>query len=162
MEIKRKSDQSDMTSENDEGPGPKLPLVMLKAPLGKLKQIATRSQSNSAASETSQSSASETHHPRFTVRNGPHAMDKNGEPPVRRHSGGRKSAKSESKATRKSESWRQINSTREKDEEFLKNGPPELTNLYKPLSMNMSQRRENQGLEHSGRYQFEELDFRRM
>jgi len=161
-EMDKESDHSDKVNRSGEGSEYKLPLIMFKAPIEKLKDIASRSRSNSPASQPSTSPPSERHHPRFPRWNRPDTKDtkdKDGEGPVHRDSGGRRRAKSESNARRKRQSWRHIDSIREKDEEFLKNGPSELINLFKPLSMNMSKRRENEGKRHSGRCQFEELDF---
>lgn len=161
-EMDKESDHSNKGNRCGEGSEYKLPLVMLKAPIEKLKDIASRSRSNSPTSQPSTSPPSERHLPRFPRWTRPDTKDtkdKDAEAPVRRDQGGRKRAKSESHVRKKRQSWRHIDTIREKDEEFLKNGPSELTSLFKPLSMNMSKRRENEGKRHSGRCQFEELDF---
>jgi aspartyl-tRNA synthetase len=63
------------------------------------------------------------------------------------------------KANGKTQSWKQLSNARKRDEEFLRHGPPELTKLYKPLSMNMSKHHKGDCIEFDGRYNFEELDF---
>jgi hypothetical protein len=101
------------------------------------------------------------HKPVFAVRNGPQEVRSNTEGLNRHYPTRPVRAKGESNVIKKSNDQIYKTAAREKDEEFLKHGPPELTNLYRPLSINMSKTRKgsSEEIEYYGRYQFEELDF---
>lgn len=102
-----------------------------------------------------------THKPVFAARNVPQGVALNGEDSSRQYRAKPKRAKHERRETRSHREQQYGVSARERDAEFLKHGPPELTDLYKPLSMNMSKtrRRRDEQIEYYGRYQFEELHF---
>ncbi|KFY16359.1 hypothetical protein V492_01401 [Pseudogymnoascus sp. VKM F-4246] len=102
-----------------------------------------------------------THRPVFAARNVPQGVALNGEDSSRHYRARPKRAKHERKETRSHREQQYGLSARERDAEFLSHGPPELTKLYKPLSINMSKTRtrRDEEIEHYGRYQFEELDF---
>lgn len=101
------------------------------------------------------------HRPVFAARNVPQGVALTGEDSTRHHRARPKRAKHERRETRSHKEQQYGISAREKDAEFLKHGPPELTRLYKPLSINMSKTRKrgDEKMEYYGRYQFEELDF---
>ena len=102
-----------------------------------------------------------THKPVFAARNLPQGVAPNGEDLSRQYQAKPKRAKHERRETRNHREQQYGVSARERDAEFLKHGPPELTGLYKPLSLNMSKtrKRHSEEIEYFGRYQFEELDF---
>ncbi|KFY55186.1 hypothetical protein V496_07086 [Pseudogymnoascus sp. VKM F-4515 (FW-2607)] len=140
-------------AENDKADGIKSNLAeKLKAPLRRLKKGG-----NPEANQPSQV----THRPVFAARNVPQGVVLNGEEKGRHYRARHKKTKHERRETRSHREQQYGISAREKDDEFLKNGPPELTKLYKPLSLNMSKtrKRRDEEIEYYGRYQFEELDF---
>jgi hypothetical protein len=124
----------------------------LKAPLRRLKKGG-----KPEANEPSRI----THRPVFAARNIPQGVTLTGEDSTRHHGPRPKRSKHERRESRTHKEQQYGNSAREKDAEFLKHGPPELTRLYKPLSINMSKTRirGDEVMEYYGRYQFEELDF---
>jgi hypothetical protein len=148
-----KKDSKASHGEEDKTRGVKSKLVeKIKAPLTRLKK---------GVNPQPASQPPVIHKPRFAARNRPqdgrfNIGDLNQHYPSRP-----KRAKSESKGIRQSNDPIYRTAAREKDEEFLKHGPPELTSLYRPLSINMSKTRKGgeEGIEYYGRYQFEELDF---
>lgn len=101
------------------------------------------------------------HRPVFAARNVPQGVVLNGEDSGRHYQERHKKEKHERRETRSHREQLYGISAREKDDEFLKDGPSELTKLYKPLSVNMSKnrKRRDEEIEYYGRYQFEELDF---
>lgn len=125
----------------------------LKAPLRRLKKGGKPPEANEPSRIT--------HRPVFAARNIPQGVALTGEDSTRHHRARPKRAKHERKETRSHREQQYGISAREKDGEFLEHGPPELTRLYKPLSINMSKTRKrgDEVMEYYGRYQFEELDF---
>ncbi|OBT66833.1 hypothetical protein VE03_04052 [Pseudogymnoascus sp. 23342-1-I1] len=139
--------------ENSKAGGIKSKLAeKLKAPLRRLKK--------GGKPEANQPSQI-THKPVFAARNVPQGVALNGEDSGRHYRAKPKKAKHERRETRSHREQQYGISAREKDAEYLKHGPPELTKLYKPLSINMSKtrKRRDEEIEYYGRYQFEELDF---
>lgn len=67
-----------------------------------------------------------------------------------------KKRRSMDKARTKAENKKRESMARIEDEQFLREGPPALTKLYKPFSMNMSKRWDQEK-----RILFKELDFKR-
>lgn len=102
-----------------------------------------------------------THKPVFAARNIPQGVALNGEASGRQYQSKPKRRKHERRETRTHREQQYGISARERDAEFLKHGPSELTSLYKPLSLNMSKtrKRPEEQIEYYGRYQFEELAF---
>ncbi|KFY78560.1 hypothetical protein V499_02304 [Pseudogymnoascus sp. VKM F-103] len=101
------------------------------------------------------------HRPVFAARNVPEGVAVTSEDSTRHQRARPKRAKHERRETRRHKEQQYGISAREKDAKFLSHGPPELTKLYKPLSINMSKtrKRSDEEMEYYGRYQFEELDF---
>lgn len=124
----------------------------IKAPLRRLKK--------GDKSEATQPSPA-IHRPVFAARNVPEGVALNGEDSSQHYRAKPKRPKHERIEKRNHREQQYGVSARERDEEFLKHGPPELTSLYKPLSLNMSKtrKRHDEEIEYYGRYQFEELDF---
>ncbi|KFY27476.1 hypothetical protein V493_03460 [Pseudogymnoascus sp. VKM F-4281 (FW-2241)] len=102
-----------------------------------------------------------THKPVFPARNIPQGVSLDGEDSSRHYRARPKKTKHEKRETRNHREQQYGISARERDAEFLKYGPTELTRLYRPLSINMSKtrKRRDEDIEYYGRYQFEELDF---
>ncbi|KFX93200.1 hypothetical protein O988_06936, partial [Pseudogymnoascus sp. VKM F-3808] len=125
----------------------------LKAPLSRLRK------GNNPGSNPPPSAM---HKPVVAVRDGPQEVRFNAEDSNSHQPTISERAKGEGKAIRKSNDEKDKTAARENDDHFLKQGPPELTTLYKPLGMNMSKTR-NKGEERPyGRYQLEELEFSNM
>lgn len=149
-----KTDPGASNGENSKANGVKGKLAeKIKAPLRRLKQRG-KPQANVPSQVT--------HRPVFAARNVPQGIEITSEDSRRRHQPRPKRAKHERREETKDHREEQYGvSARERDDEFLKHGPTELTRLYKPLSMNMSKTRKrcDEEIEYYGRYQFEELDF---
>jgi hypothetical protein len=139
-------------NEKSEPAHSRLSFNILKAPLDRIWR------SNSSPRPPSPS----THKPIYQVINksglpGQDSTEQSEKP--HHHDSQRSGIKNNAKAGQKSENSKRVSTDRYNDEEFLKNGPEELTSLFKPLSMNMSKRRELVDLERRGRWMFSEIDF---
>jgi hypothetical protein len=110
------------------------------------------------------SSPPDMHKPIVAVPDGSQEMRFNAEDSNSHHPTTAERENGESKAIRKSNNEKDKDTAYQKDDKFPKQGPPELTNLYRPLSMNMSKTRKEgeEAIESCGRYQFEDLDFSSM
>jgi ergosteryl-3beta-O-L-aspartate synthase len=131
-----------------------------KKPFRKLKELIGTSNNNSSNSVPSKVEGTSGSSTPINSQNGSGTPNGNGNgngnDSKRQSLGVDRKRQSIDKARTKAENKKRQSMARIKDERFLKEGPPALTKLYKPYSMNMSKRWDQEK-----RILFKELDFKR-
>ena len=134
-------------------------MSFLKKPFRKFKELNGSSTNNSSDSVPSKEEGISGSSTPSTAVNGTSTPNGNGNTPPeskRQSLDVDRKRRSMDKARTKAENKKRQSMARIEDERFLKEGPPALTKLYKPYSMNMSKKWDQEK-----RQLFKELDFKR-